>query len=65
MPPPPLDTLETRLVRIERDLEQIMDRLDTMSAGWGKRLNDVRLRYDMMQEQLDARVAVLEEKNGP
>ena len=63
--PAPLQTLETRLERIEEMVNHILDRLDTLSAGWGKRLNDVRLRYDRMQNQLDARVGALEEKNRP
>ena len=76
--PPPLQTLETRLERIEAMLHEIHDHLDAqddrmgelrswleeyrrrVDSNWGKRLNDVRLRYDGQHDRLEARIAAVE-----
>ena len=64
MPQPPLDTLETRLIRIEALVMELRTWLEEyhrhVDSNWGKRLNDVRLRYDGQHDRLEARIAAVE-----
>jgi len=50
--PPPLDTLETRLVRIEALVEDIKERVHAVDVGRDQRLIEIRERLDAQFDRI-------------